>query len=104
MICLGAFLVTALVYTAVNTAFFVRLKRHERKTWQSLGSPMTATNFDMANFAAVRSFLKSGAHLTLQDSKAARLGNAVLLWDKIFLACIAVVLPVVGYVVVFIEP
>lgn len=104
LICLCVFASIALVFTAVNTAFFLRLKRHERKVWKSLGSPMTVVNIDMSNFAAVRRYLKSGAHQTLQDSRATRLGDAVLLFDKIFLACVAAVSLAVGYVIFFVEP
>ena len=103
-VCGIGFGVTALLFTIVNTAFFMRLRRYEHATWESLGAPMTIVNIDKSNFAAVRTFLRSGAHRTLQDSKSAHLGRAVLVCDRIFLGYIAVASLVVGYVVLFVEP
>jgi hypothetical protein len=102
--CAVGFGAAAFVFTMVNTAFFLRLKRYEHATWQSLGSPMTIVNIDFSNFAAVRAFLKSGSHRALQDSKSASWGHAVLLLDRVFLGVIVFASLVVGYVVFFVEP
>jgi hypothetical protein len=101
-----AFGIIALVpmLLTVNIVFYIRLKRHERSTWEVLGSPMPFLNLDMSNFATVRAYLKKGFHRELSDSVSRTLGSLVLAFDRIFLGFAAVAVAVVGYIVAFIDP
>jgi hypothetical protein len=93
-----------LVAAICNIAFYIRLKRHEHDVWVSLGAPMPIVNFDTSNFAQVRRFLGEGRHKELHDSQSARLGNFVLITDRLFLGYVAVAALCDGYVILFVRP
>jgi hypothetical protein len=93
-----------LLVAIVNTAFYLRLKRHEHHTWLSLGSPMPLVNLDTFNFAEVRRFLGKGGHKSLQDDLSVSLGKFVVIADRLFLGYIAIASLSVFYIIFFVEP
>jgi hypothetical protein len=96
--------VVFLIVAIINTAFYVRLKRHEHDTWVSLGSPMPLVNLDTFNFAEVRRFLRKGGHKSLQDPLSVSLGKFVAIVDRVFLGYIAIASLSVFYIIFFVEP
>ena len=100
----AGFAIVFLLMAAINVAFYLRLKRFEHDTWVSLGSPMPVVNLDMSNFADVRKFLRNGTHKALSDTRAAKLGNLVVIADRVFLGYIAIAAICIGCVVLFVKP
>jgi hypothetical protein len=92
--------------TFVMVRFYLRLKRHEYDTWVLLGSPMPTFDRSKAfdDFAQTRRFLKSGGHRSFRDEKSSRLGDLVMLTDRILIALAVLVSVVTGYIVAFVKP
>jgi hypothetical protein len=65
---------------------------------------MPIVNLNTLNFAQVRRFLRKGRHRELRDSRSARLGNLVLITDRIFMAYVANAALGVGCIVFFVKP
>jgi hypothetical protein len=87
-----------------NVWFYLRLKQHEHEVWVSIGSPMPIVNLHLNNFAQVRKFLGERRHKTLQDTKSVRLGNLVVITDRVFLGYIALASLSVFYIIYFVAP
>jgi hypothetical protein len=105
--CLVVFSITLAVSMVLSIAFLLRLKRHEHDVYLSLGSPLTPM---LGKFAHVRRsaktllFLKSKAHHALRDKRCSRLGDIVVLSNRLLLGIIALVSAITSYIVLFVKP
>jgi hypothetical protein len=92
--------------TIASVAFCIRLKRFEHDVWLSIGSPMPKFGWmeDLSWFTATRLFLKETRHRSLRDQRSSRLGNLVVLTDRALMGVVLLVLPVAGYIIVFVKP
>jgi hypothetical protein len=107
MACLVAVTITLVVSAISSIAFLLRLKRYERDVYLSLGSPLTPMLGRAAHCrrsAAVLLFLKTKSHHSLLDERSVRLGDRMVLTNRILLGVIVLVCATTGYVILFIEP
>ena len=105
--CLVVLLVTAAVSMVPTIIFFLRLKRYEHDVYLSLGSPLKPMGGRIAHLhrsAAILLFLKNDSHRSLRDEKSARLGELVVLTNRILLGIIVLVCTITGYIILFVKP
>jgi hypothetical protein len=104
--CLVVFLVTSIASMVSSIAFILRLKRYDQDVWLSLESPMSAygTVRRLRQSASVLQFLRNKSHHSLRDEKSVKLGELMVLTNRIFLGVIAMVCAITGYVVLFVQP
>jgi hypothetical protein len=106
VVCLVATVVAFLVAAIASVAFYVRLKRHEHDVWISLGSPMPSLDRAAAMewFPLTRKFLREKGHRSLRDQTSSRLGDLVVITDRILLCVALLSCATVGYIAAFVEP
>jgi hypothetical protein len=103
-------LVLVFVALAVSTisiiAFCLRLKRYEHGVWIWLGSPQIPrlSKERLRRTTAVLLFLKNRLHHSLRDEKCSKLGDLVVVNNRILLGITALVCAITGYVVLFVNP
>ena len=107
--CLVVFLITLAVSVASMIAFYLRLKRCEHDVYLSLGSPLRpmldAYSLErLRRSAAILLFLKNKSHHLLRDERSTRLGDLMVLTNRIFLGATAMVCAITGYIVLFVKP
>jgi len=105
--CLVIFSITLAVSMVLSIAFLLRLKRYEHDVYLSLGSPLTPMLGKIAHVrrsARTLLFLKNKAHHSLRDKRSSRLGDIVVLSNRILLGIIALVSGVTSYIVLFVKP
>ena len=105
--CLVVVSITLAVSAVLSIAFLLRLKRHEHDVYLSLGSPLTPMLGKLAHLrrsAETLLFLKNKAHHSLRDKRSSRLGDIVVLTNRILLGVIALVGVITGYIVLFVKP
>jgi hypothetical protein len=105
--CLVVVSITLAVSAVLSIAFLLRLKRYEHDVYLSLGSPLTPMLGKLANVrrsAKTLLFLKNKAHHSLRDKRSSRLGDIVVLTNRILLGVIALVGVITGYIVLFVKP
>jgi hypothetical protein len=105
--CLVVLLVTLAVSVVSSIAFFLRLKRYEHHVYLSLGSPLSPRLGYIASLrrsAAILLFLKGKSHHSLLDEKSSRLGDTVVLANRILLGIIVLVCAIAGYIILFVKP
>ena len=104
--CLIVLVVTSTASMVSSLAFIFRLKRYEHDVWLSLESPMSSygTVTRLRQSAAVLRFLKDKSHHSLRDEKSVKLGDLMVLTNRILLGVIVLVCTITGYVVLFVSP
>jgi hypothetical protein len=104
--CLILVTITLAVSAILSIAFSLRLKRYERDVYLSLGSPLTPMLGPAAHrrrSAAILLFLKSKSHHSLRDERSVRLGDRMVLVNRILLGVIVLVCAATGYVILFVK-
>ena len=105
--CLIVLVVTLVISMIPSIAFFLRLKRYEHDVYLSLGSPLMPMGGKISHLrrsAAILLFLKRKLHHSLRDERSSRLGDIVVLTNRILLGIIALVCAVAGYIILFVKP
>jgi len=105
--CLVVVSITLAVSVVSGIAFLLRLKRYEHDVYLALGSPLTPILGYVASIrrsGAILLFLKSRSHHSLRDERSVKLGDRMVLTNRVLLGVIVLVCVTSGYVILFVKP